>query len=166
MTYGENGNMKFNSMAKNLQIAIGEIVKNEELYSLLSNNNKTPLDSANIGQTNILNQNIFAEPFNMEVPNEQKIELRVFYPNGLFDGSNSIAVSDLYFQIVYHRDLERILIGNKPTLRSFEIMERIIQIFQDKSFSTLGNVLFKAFDYSHINKDYGMYTLVGEILTI
>lgn len=158
--------MKFNYMSRNLQIAINEIAKDNELIQLLSNNNKTPLDAVPLGSKSILNKNIFIEPYNMEVPQEQKVELRVFYPNGLFDSSNSICVSDLYFQIIFHRDLERILINNIPTLRSFEIMERIVNIFQKESFNTLGNVLFKAFDYSHINKDYGMYTIISEVMTL
>lgn len=158
--------MKFNYMSRNLQIAINEIAKDNELIQLLSNNNKTPLDVVPLGSKSILNKNIFIEPYNMEVPQEQKVELRVFYPNGLFDSSNSICVSDLYFQIIFHRDLERILINNIPTLRSFEIMERIVNIFQKESFNTLGNVLFKAFDYSHINKDYGMYTIISEVMTL
>lgn len=158
--------MKFNYMSRNLQIAINEIAKDNELIQLLSNNNKTPLDAVPLGNKSILNKNIFIEPYNMEVPQEQKVELRVFYPNGLFDSSNSICVSDLYFQIIFHRDLERILINNIPTLRSFEIMERIVNIFQKESFNTLGNVLFKAFDYSHINKDYGMYTIISEVMTL
>lgn len=158
--------MEFNYMSRNLQIAINEIAKDNELIQLLSNNNKTPLDAVPLGSKSILNKNIFIEPYNMEVPQEQKVELRVFYPNGLFDSSNSICVSDLYFQIIFHRDLERILINNIPTLRSFEIMERIVNIFQKESFNTLGNVLFKAFDYSHINKDYGMYTIISEVMTL
>lgn len=156
--------MKFNTMVRALQIAIEEIVKDNELIRLLSNNNDKPLDIVNLDNSSIFGKNLFLEPFNLEVPQEQKVELRIFYPNGTFDKSNSLGVSDIYFQIIEHRDLERIKIGNKLTLRSFEIMERLIKIFQKESFSVLGTVLFKSFDYSHINKDYGMYTLVAEVM--
>lgn len=158
--------MKFDYMAQNLQIAITEIMKDDELVKLLSNNSKKPLEDSFILNKDILNINIFAEPYSLDVPVAEKVELRLFYPNGMFDSSNSLAVSDLYFQIIYHKNLDRILIDNKPTLRSFEIMQRIIHIFEKKSFYTLSNVLFKAYEYSQIDKDYGMYTLISEVMTV
>lgn len=158
--------MKFNTMVRGLQIAIEEVVKDDVLVRLLKNNNSTPLETVTPDDGSIFGKNLFLEPFNLEVPSEQKVELRIFYPSGVFEKSNSLAVSRIYFQIIQHRDLERIKINNKLTLRSFEIMEHLIKIFQKQSFNVLGTVLFKSFDYAHINKDYGMYTLVAEVMSV
>lgn len=158
--------MKLNLMTQNLQISIEEIAKNQDLIKLITVNSKNPLLQENINISNILFNNIFPEPYNEEIPEEQKVELRIFYPNGTFDKSNNIAISDLYFQIISHRNLERIFVGDRATLRSIEIMNKIVEIFKDKSFKNLGTILFKGYEYAHINKDYFMYTLVAEVMNL
>lgn len=159
--------VKLDLMSKNLIIAIEEMIKDQNLAKLLSVYEKEPLNSGDIKNTdNLVLKNIFSEPFNNVVPAEQKVELRLLYANGTFESSNNVATSDLYFQIISHRELSRIIIDGDKRLREFEIMNRIVDIFKGKSYKTLGTIVFKGFEYAHIDKDYLMYTLVAEVMNL
>lgn len=158
--------MKFSLMSTNLLIAIEELIKDQYLAKLLSVYDKKPIASEDFDTNFLVMQNIFPHPYNEEVPEIQKVELRLFYPEGNFDSSNNITISDLYFQIVCHRKLSRIVIDDKMKLRELEIMDRIINLFKDRTIKTLGTVQFKGFQYGHINKDYFVYTLVAEVMNM
>lgn len=158
--------MKFSLMSTNLLIAIEELIKDQYLAKLLSVYDKEPIASEDFDTNSLVMQNIFPHPYNEDVPKFQKVELRLCYPEGTFDSSNNIGISDLFFQIVCHRDLSRIVIDNKMKLRELEIMDRIINLFKDRTIKTLGTVQFKGFQYGHINKDYFVYTLVAEVMNM
>ena len=154
-------NLKLNILSRNLLVSLEEINKNEKIVKLLGNNNDEPLKN---DIKDIIFKNIFIEPFNMEIPQEQKTELRIFFPEGIFESANVLSTSTIYFQIIIHNSLSRIKINGEKTLREFEIMNELITIFSKNSINGLGNILFQGYQYAHIDKDYHMYTLMGEIL--
>ncbi|MFR4986952.1 MAG: hypothetical protein ACLUCH_06110 [Lachnospirales bacterium] len=158
--------MQLSLLSTNLLITIEELIQDKYLSKLLSVYTKTPIDSEDFDTNSLVNEYIFPHPYNEEVPDIQKVELRIFYPNGTFDSSNNVAISDLYFQIVCHRNLSRIMINDNMKLRELEIMDRIIQLFNGKTIKTLGTVHFKGYEYAHINKDYFVYTLVSEVMNL
>lgn len=156
-------NLRLNILAKNLLSSLNEIVKNEKLVCLLANNDKNPLDNKINGEDIIL-ENIFVEPFNMEVPQKQKTELRIFCPEGVFESANVLSTTTIYFQIIIHKDLSRIKIDDMMTLREYEIMDCIMEIFAKNHIKGISNINFQGYEYGFIDKDYHMYTLVGEIM--
>lgn len=160
------GNIKLTLMSTNLLITIEELIKDQYLAKLLSVYEKEPIISEDFDTNSLVMKNIFPHPYNSKVPEIEKVELRIFYPEGIFDSSNNIGVSDLFFQIICHRNLSRIIIDDKMKLREFEIMDRIVNLFKDKTIKTLGTVQFKGFQYGHINKDYFIYTLASEVMNM
>ncbi len=155
-------NLRLNVLSKNLLVALDKISKDEKLIKLLGNNSKNPLEN-NTECKDILLENLFIEPFNMEVPQEQKTELRIFFPEGTFESSNTLSTSVIYFQIIIHKNLSRIIIDNEKTLREFEIMDTIINLFSKEVIKGIGNINFQGYQYAFIDKDYHMYTLMGEV---
>lgn len=160
----KNKDFKLSLLSTNLLLTMEELIKDQYLAKLLSVYNKNPIDSDDIDTNKLILENIFPQPYNEEVPEEEKVELRIFYPESVFDSSNNIAVTDLFFQIIYHRNLSRIKINNEMRLREFEIMDRIVNLFKGESIKTLGVINFKGFQYAHIDKDYCAYTLASEIM--
>lgn len=157
-------NLKLSFLSTNLLLAIEELIKDQYLAKLLSVYTNNPIDSDDIDTDALVMKNIFPHPYNEEVPDIQKVELRIFYPEGVFDTSNNIAITDLFFQVICHRELSRIKINNEMKLREIEIMDRIVNLFKGKTIKTLGTIQFKGFQYGHIDKDYFAYTLSSEIM--
>lgn len=158
--------MQLSLLSTNLLLAIEELLKDQYLSKLLSVYSQEPIKTPDFDTNTLVLENIFPYAYNEEIPDVQKVELRLFYPEGQFDGSNNVAVSDLFFQIVCHRNLSRIKINDEMKLRDIEIMDRIVKLFSDKTIKTLGTVQFKGFQYGHINKDYFMYTLFAEVMNL
>lgn len=157
-------NFKLSLLSTNLLLTIEELIKDQYLAKLLSVYTKNPIENEDLDTNSLVMNNIYPHPYNEEVPDVQKVELRIFYPEGVFDSSNNISVTDLFFQIICHRDLSKIKINNEMKLREIEIMDRIVNLFKDKTIKTLGTINFKGFQYAHINKDYFAYTLASEIM--
>lgn len=161
--------LKLSNQGANLIIALNELCKNQRFLKLIKNIENNPLDlnTPPITTTDVLDKNIFIVPYNEEVPKEQKVEVRIFFSDGYFNESNSIFISNLVFQIILHRDLEKIFLEDKTsTLRSFEIMNEIVNSFKTGTFETLGTVHFKGYELAHIDKDYFMYSITSEVMGV
>lgn len=163
--------MKFDLLSRNAIVLLEQIISDQTLAKLIKNNTSKPLDAIDIENTAILiNDFIFPTPYNSDVPQVQKTELRVFFPNGVLQ-NKEVLNTDVCFQILMHRDLWLIQAKDdrnkyQKRIRPYEIMHRLVEIYENKSIGTLGKIKFVGYTYKHIDKDYGMYTLVGQMMTL
>lgn len=163
--------MKFDLLSRNAIVLLEEIISDQTLAKLISENSSKPLDAKDIQNTGaLIMENVFPIPYNNEVPQEQKVELRVFFPNGMLQ-NKEVLNTDIHFQIVMHRDLWLIQSKGKDgkykkRVRPYDIMDRLVSLYEDRSIGTLGKLKFEGYTYSHIDKDYGMYTLVASMMTL
>lgn len=163
--------MKFDLLSRNSIVILEELISDQTLAKLISVNNSKPLDSADIQKTgSLVMNNVFPTPYNSVVPQQQKTELRAFFPNGVLQNTE-VLNTDIHFQIITHRDLWLIQTKDKngkyqKRIRPYDIMDRIVSLYEDKSIGTLGKLKFEGYTYHHIDKDYGMYTLVASMMTL
>lgn len=163
--------MKFDLLSRNSIILLEELISDQTLAKLISINTTKPLDADDIKNTgSLILKNIFPTPYNSNVPIEQKVELRAFFSNGLLQ-NKEVLNTQIYFQLILHRDLW--LIETKDSkgeyqkrIRPYDIMDRIVSLYENKSIGTLGKLNFEGFSYDHVDKDYGFYTLVANMMTL
>lgn len=163
--------MKFDLLSRNAIVILEEIISDQTLAKLISNNNSKPLDCNDIGNTgSLVMKNVYPLPYNNEVPQEQKVELRAFFPTGLLQ-NKEVLNTEIHFQILMHRDLWLIQTKDKngkyqKRIRPYDIMDRIVEVYEDRSIGTLGKLKFEGYTYTHIDKDYALYTLVASMMTL
>lgn len=163
--------MKFDLLSKNAIVLLEEIVSDQTLAKLISENSSKPLDKPDIPNTGALvMKNVFPLSYNNQVPQEQKTELRVFFPTGILQ-NKEVLNTEVHFQVLMHRDLWLIQTKDKSGkykkgVRPYDIMGRIVHLYEDRSIATLGKLKFEGYTYSHVDKDYGMYTLIASMMTL
>lgn len=163
--------MKFDLLSRNAIVVLEELISDQTLAKLVANNNSKPLDGADIQFTgSLIMKNVYPTPYNNEVPQVQKVELRAYFPSGILQNTE-VLNTEIHFQIIMHRDLWLIQSKDKQgnyqkRVRPYDIMHRIIELYEDRSIGTLGKLKFAGYDYRHIDKDYGMYTLVATMMTL
>lgn len=163
--------MKFDLLSRNAIVLLEEIISDQTLAKLITNISSKPLESKDIENTGtLINDVVFPVPYNTSVPQKQKTELRVFFPSGVLQ-NKEVLNTDIHFQILMHRDLWLIQTKNEKgtydkKVRPYEIMHRLVDIYENRSIATLGKVRFVGYTYKHVDKDYGMFTLVGQMMTL
>lgn len=155
--------MRFDLLSNNTMLLIDEILESERLVKLVG---QVTLEEGEINRGRLVNEKIFPVPFTGTVPQEQQTNLRVFFPSGVLN-NRVVLDSQVVFQVVLHKDLWKVkdLDGNS-VIRPYAIMDEIVKLFQDRSIGTLGVLHFKGYSYHALDKDYGMYNLEAEIMTI
>ena len=159
--------MKFDVMSRNTMVLIDECLKSQDLIKLIDDNRTNPLNQPDIKNAGkLVMKKIFPSPSTLEVPKEQEVNLRIFFASGDLQ-SDEIMNSRLVFQIVLHNSLWNIVRedGTKA-MRPYDIMSRIVDIFEKKTISTLGVIHFENYSWQHIDKDYSLYNLSAKALTI
>lgn len=163
--------MKFDLLSRNSIVLLEELIKDQELSKLITNNTSKPLDMDDIKNTgSLVMKNVFPTPFDDNVPETQGTQLRVFFSNGELE-NKEILNTRVIFQIIIHKDLWLIQSKDKngiyqKRIRPYDIMDRIIDVFEGKSVKTLGVLKFNQYTFYHINKDYAMYSIVAEMMTL
>ena len=159
--------MKFDLLSRNNMLLIEECLKHQDLLKLIDINTTTPFSSPDIENVgSLVMRKIFPTPATLEVPTEQETNLRIFFPFGSLQ-NRAVLDSRVSFQIVLHNNLWNIrredgLRGIRP----YEIMNKIVDIFEDKSIKSLGVLHFVNYSWQHINKDYSLYNLEADIFTL
>lgn len=146
-------------------LLIDEILKNQKLLKLIDQNT---LSEGRITPSSLVSKNkkIFPSPFTGVVPQKQETNLRVFFSGGQLD-NRVVLDSRVVFQVVLHKDLWLVEgLSGQSLIRPYAIMDEIIKLFQDKSIGTLGVLHFKNYNYHALDKDYGVYNLEAEMMTI
>lgn len=163
--------MKFDLLSRNSIVLLEELIKHQELVKLIDVNAAKPLDSADVKNTgSLIMKKLFPTPFDKNIPETQQTQLRVFFPEGRLK-NKEVLTTTIVFEIVIHKDLWLIQVQDKDgtyqkRIRPYDIMDKIVEIFEDKSKRTLGVVKFDRYTFTHIDKDYAMYSLIGEMMTI
>lgn len=160
--------MRFRLLSQNLITLLEQTLTNDRLLKLLYYPNSRALLSPEItNKSGMMFDKIFPSPFTGEVPIQQATELRVFMPSGKLR-NRVVLGSTIVFQIVIHDDLWNIVAedGTTKQLRPFEIMAELVDIFEDKSIGKLGVINFTNYFYKQTNKDYGVYNLEAQVVSI
>ena len=161
-----NKNSKFELLSKNTMVLIDEILKNQNLLKLIDSNSRRPLQESDIVKVGTLVWNkIIPAPFTGDVPENQETNLRIYFPDGRLE-NRVVLDTNIVFQTVMHKELWQIFKGENKAMRPYEIMSEIVNMFENKSICTLGVLHFKRFDYKYIDKDYGLYNLHAEMMTL
>lgn len=148
-------------------LLIDEILENQDLLKLINYNSTRPLGEPDIVRTGALVMNkIIPAPVTQEVPLVEQTNLRVFFPYGHLK-NRVVLDSTLVFQVVLHKNLWNIYRPNgEKAIRPYEIMNEIVNTFEDKTIKSLGVIHFKNYRYGDIDKDYGVYNLEAVVTTI
>lgn len=159
--------MKFDLMSRNGVILLEELLKDQELIKYVVYNDSTPQDKPNITNTGSLIFNkIFPTPFDDEVPPEQETNVRVFFPEGEL-ANDEVLNSTVSFQVITHNALWNVRRKDgERGLRPYEIMTRIVDIFEGNTIKTVGVIHFDRYIYQNLGREYGMYILEGTLMTI
>lgn len=159
--------MKLENLSPNTILLIKEIFKNQCLLKLIHYNTTFPLNETNIRNFgSMFMDKIIPAPFTGFVPQEQKTILYVSFPDGQLNNNGEILNTQVYFQIVTHKNLWLIQGKNKEKLlRPLEIMTEIYRTFNNRSIKTLGRLQFTHYSFVPIDKDFNMYILKAQMMT-
>lgn len=161
----------FKNLSDNTFIIIDEILKNENLCKLIYYNEVNPIEQDEIeNKDKLIYENLIPIPYNPEVQQEEKIELRLFF--GDADIENRFLLDAVFVcQVVCPFDLWRINVKDeegiyKPRVRPYEIMHEVTETFRDKTIGKLGVIQFENCGYRFVADKYGFYELMGSVLSI
>lgn len=159
--------MKFDAMSRNNIIILEELLKDQELLKYVEYNESSPQlkdDIDNVGS--LVFRKIFPTPFDEEVPTQEETNLRAFFPDGELQ-NDEVLHSTISFQVVTHNNLWNVYRKDgKKGLRPYEIMSKVVDIFEGKTIKTVGVIHFNRYMYQNLGNDYGMYVLEGTLTTI
>lgn len=158
---------KFNNLSRNALIIINELVEREDFLKFLTNNSKEPLSQEIIGNpSSLLGEKLFITPFAGDVPKETCTNIRIHYNGGRIE-RRVFLVTEVVFEILIHKDLwyVRDKEGNQ-SLRPFELMDEIVDTFEDRTIGTLGVLHFVDYKYYKIDNSWGVYTLKAQMRTL
>jgi hypothetical protein len=139
-------------IADNLPLILQEIVKVKEIVKYLTYDLKNPLSQPDVAipATNLIMTKVFPYPFLPNSTLSDCSEIRVYYPDGIFDGSQEIAQTSLFFDIIVAKGLWLVNDG-KSSIRPYMIMHHLVKHFGGQSIGTLGKLHFE--NFIHMNVD-------------
>ena len=148
-------------------ILIDECLKNKDLIKLINYNEKNPLNQPNVtSPSSLVMKKIYPSPATLEVPEEQEVNLRIFFSNGILQ-NDEVLNSRLVFQVVLHNNLWNIARKDgQKAVRAYDIMSRVVDTFEGKTIKTVGVIHFDGYNWQNINKDYSLYNLEATMTTI
>lgn len=99
---------------------------------------------------------------------ETRVEIRVYLPILYFKNGGFIEDTDIYFDILTHRDLYFIDSedGSELTIRPHEIAQEIINMFNNNSVETVGKLDFTRLVQLNPDEKYQVTRLVASMFTI
>ena len=154
-------------MSRNTMILIDECLKNQDLVKLINYNEKNPLNQPTVASSSsLVMKKIYPSPATLEVPVDQQVNLRIFFSNGILQ-NDEVLNSRLVFQVVLHNNLwNMVRKDGQKAVRAYDIMSKIVDIFEDRTIKTVGVIHFEGYSWQHINKDYSLYNLEATMTTI
>jgi hypothetical protein len=106
---------------------------------------------------------IFPFPFDPTAALEDCTQLRIYYPDGIFDGFN-IAQTSLYFDIVIAKSLWLIKGDDgKSAIRPYLIMKELVNHFTNRSIGTIGKIKFTHFQHLNVNSKFDAIRLGADM---
>lgn len=152
-------------MSDNLTILINEIVSIQEVVKYLKYNVKNPLSEPDVAlpAESLILTKVHPYPFDPIPEIKDVTEIRVYYPEGAFDGSGAVAQTFIYFDIICAKTLWLIKNDGKRGIRPYMIVKYLIDHFKDKSIETLGRVQFISFEHLHVNEKFDCFRLEANV---
>jgi hypothetical protein len=151
---------KFEELNEYINDILTRLTDNQDLCKLIDSNDASPLnhdDVSHEGRSELIFKRIFPLP---KIPSDQLVDkntyLTVYFDNIEKGGSVYYKDSLLTFDIICHLDLWRLERGK---LRPFVIMNKIDEMFNNKSTLGIGKTQFHRSRMNWYSKDYCGYTL-------
>lgn len=162
--------VKLELLSDNIIIIIDEIMKNQNLCKLIHYDSKTPLEQPDLvsPHNSLMYERIYPFPFNPDIVKDDRVELRVYYPDGELINGQHIEINRIFFDIVVskNKDVYSVWIDGKRKIRPYEIMKEIVSMFFKKSYGTLGEIKFKKFRHIYISNKFDILNLDAEIMAL
>jgi hypothetical protein len=161
--------MKFDYLSDNAFLILNEIFENTDLMKLIHYPQSNPLEQADIeNKSDVFMNTLSPIPFTFVVPTHEGCELRVFLSNGKVKHRawlNSI----VFFQFVYHNNTCLINMNGVNKIRFYEVLNKIVETFENRSIGTLGILNFEDMLYRFYpvgTNAYGMYEISAKLGTV
>jgi hypothetical protein len=165
--------MKLETMSKNIVNIMKELSKNEGLARLLVNETSNPFDSnlPAIDKSKLIVPSseyarIFPYPFDPEAQVDDSAFIRVYYNNGDFDSSEIIAESQLNIDIIVAKSLWLINDGQRPLIRPYEIMGRVIDMVGKRSLNSTIRLEFEGYQHLAVNGKFDAIRLYSNYFSV
>lgn len=155
-------------LSRNIGVIFRTILESQRLLKYIYYTDKDPQSMPDLttDQVNSLKMTkILPLPFNPEMTEEETIQLRFFFPNGLIQDGNIYADSKVVFEIVVPHSYWLTYEGNQDTVRAYEMMTEVVKLFGNKSIGTLGKLNFDYWHYFSANDKYGLIRLEASMGT-
>lgn len=151
-------------MSDNLTIALNEIIKNQKLAKYLYYDVDNPLSKPDLKlpAKQLIKNKVFPYPFDPVATIDDCTELRVYYPETVFDGSGAVGYTKLNFDIVVAKSLWLVNDG-KPAVRPYMILDELKKIFESESISTLSRLRFTNFIHLYVNTKFDAIRAEAEL---
>lgn len=131
--------MHLEYISTNLETIMLEIVGNDEIMNLLESN--TP---------------VLPHPFNTQTTETTSCEIRVYYPEIVFQGAEIIQNTKVLFDIVCNKSLWKL----NGKIRPYEIARLLVNQFYDKELFEVGKITFQRMNHVTVNDAYDCIRLV------
>lgn len=149
-------------MSRNIIRIINTLAKNDGLVRLLINNQGDPLShevtdhiKKNITKPSSEDARIFPYPYDEEATVEESSFIRVYYNDGTFNASETIADCDLHIDIIVARNLWLIHDNakNESLIRPYEIMDRVVDTLGRRGMGQV-KVDISGFQHHYVNTKF------------
>lgn len=152
-------------LSDNLTLILNQLISNQKIVKYLYYNEKSPQGKPDVKlpAKNLILSKIHPYPFDPIATTEEGTEIRVYFPEGQFDGSRAVADTFLHIDIVTAKSLWLTNDNDKSQIRPYMIMKEIIEHFAGKSIGTLGRMNFHNFIHLHINDKFDALRIEAEI---
>lgn len=159
-------------LSRNLAIIMKELAKNQKIVKLLKYYDEDPLRHPDVAlpakelyspfsKSDV--RRIYPYPFSITLENENALNIRVYYPYGDIVANGARNDIELRFDIICAKNL---WLCRDEVVRPYDIMDAIINHFDDRSIDTLGTIRFKRFAHLSINNDSDGVRLIAEVMTV
>jgi len=163
--------IKLSQLSPVLIRSIQEIVNEQSICKLLYYNDNDPLNQDDLSipadflvKQGSDDQKIFAYPFNPEVSIDDASHLRIFYPEGDFK-ERVLEYNGLVFDIIVSKNLWLIRdIDNNLSIRPYEILSRIVNLFYDRDFGIGTKVNFIKYSHTFVNDHFDGVRLFANLV--
>lgn len=151
-------------MSDNLTVLIEEVINIQEIVKYLTYAKTNPLSQPDVAlpAKSLVRSRVHPYPFDPLAKLEDVSELRIYYPEGEFDGSGAVANTFLYFDIVVAKSLWLVNDG-KAAIRPYMIMKHLVEHFRGRSIKTLGRVDVTNFVHLHVNEKFDAIRLEANV---
>lgn len=159
--------VKLALMSPNLILILNKILTNQTTVKYLNYNLKNPLSQPDLTlpANSLMLTKLFPYPFDPTATIEDQVNLRVYYPMGVFQNNEVVQETQVYFDIIVAKSLWLTNDG-QASIRAYEIMRQIVNQFHGQTLSTVGILHFHEFIHLNVNSKFDAIRLIANMTTI